>query len=163
MVLGLAEKGGFTPLWSDFILDEWAHVTRKLGPTGEAQTRAEIALLKARFPKNAVVWPPSLNTQLWLPDPGDIHVLAAAIAGSADLILTLNAADFPRKVLAEEDLTRSDPDSFLCGFAQHQPELLRRIADQLLTKAQQNLGPHWTRRKLLKKAGLYRLAKMLET
>ena len=52
-------------------------------------------------------YPASLEERLWLPDPADTHVLAAAIAGSADVILTLNAKDFPRNILAEEG---SEPD-----------------------------------------------------
>ena len=34
-------------------------------------------------------------------------MLAAAVAGSADLILTLNVKDFPRNVLAEEGVARA--------------------------------------------------------
>ena len=49
MLLGAAEHGLFIPLWSDQILEEWARAARKLGPTGEAQARAEIALLKVRW------------------------------------------------------------------------------------------------------------------
>ena len=49
MLLGAAEHGLFTPLWSDQILEEWARAARKIGPTGEAQARSEIALLKVRW------------------------------------------------------------------------------------------------------------------
>ncbi|HBR61846.1 MAG: PIN domain-containing protein [Rhodobacteraceae bacterium] len=161
MLLGAAGHGLFTPLWSDRILEEWARAARKIGPTGEAQARSEIALLKIRWAANSVIWPPSLATRLWLPDPNDIHVLAAAIAGSADVIVTLNAADFPRNTLAEEGLSRSDPDSFLCGYFRNHPTLITALSDQVLTEAQQLSGKEWTRQKLLKKAGLSRLAKAI--
>ena len=49
MLIGVAGKGAFTPLWSPRILEEWARAARKIGPTGEAQARSEIALLKIRW------------------------------------------------------------------------------------------------------------------
>ena len=162
LLLGAAGRGLFTPLWSDRILEEWARAARKIGPTGEVQARSEIAVLKAHWPKNSVTWPPSLATRLWLPDPNDIHVLAAAVASSADLIVTLNAADFPRATLAEEGLSRLDPDSFLCGYVQHHPKTIAALCDQVLTEVRELSGKDWTRRKLLKKAGLSRLAKALD-
>ncbi len=42
-----------------------------------------------------------------------VHVLAIAIAGHADCIVTFNAKDFPRHLLAEEGLERRDPDGLL--------------------------------------------------
>ena len=97
MLLGVAKTGAFTPLWSARILEEWARAARKIGPNGEAQARAEIALAKAAWPRAEVTWRPSLEARLYLPDAADIHVLAAAIDGSADAIITLNAKDFPRR------------------------------------------------------------------
>ena len=82
MILGVAEQGVFTPLWSERIIGEWLRAAEKLGPEGVAQARAEAALLAARWPEAEVSYPPSLEARLWLPDAGDVHVLAAAIAGS---------------------------------------------------------------------------------
>ena len=45
VLLCVARAGAFTPLWSARILEEWARAARKLGPEGEAQARAEIALV----------------------------------------------------------------------------------------------------------------------
>ena len=54
IVVGAARAGAFTPLWSARILEEWARAAIKIGPTGEAQARAEIALLRAAWPKAEV-------------------------------------------------------------------------------------------------------------
>lgn len=162
MLLGVAAQGVFTPLWSERILDEWQRAALKLGPDGAAQAEAERAGLSARWPDAIIDWPPSLEDRLWLPDPADIHVLAAAISGSADVILTLNAKDFPRHILSEEGLSRADPDAFLHGIHDAQPDLVHQVAGHVLSEAQRLSGPDWTLRSLMKKARMPRLGKALE-
>lgn len=54
-----------------------------------------------------------LVDKLALPDPDDRHVLAAAIAGHADCIVTANLQDFPAAVLLEFGLEAIDPDTFI--------------------------------------------------
>ncbi len=161
MLLGAARAGAFTPLWSARIIAEWQHAAIKLGPGATAQAGGEAALMAAEWPGAEVTWPPSLEARLWLPDPADTHVLAAAIAGSADMIVTLNAKDFPRRILAEEGLSRSDPDALLHGIWQAQPQLMTQVAEGVLDDARRLSAGDWTMRALLKKARLPRLAKAL--
>lgn len=161
MLLGAAQSGAFVPLWSARIISEWQHAALKLGPDGVAQAGAEAALLAAAWPNAEVVWPPSLEARLWLPDPTDTHVLAAAIAGSVDVIVTLNSKDFPRQILAEEGLSRSDPDAFLHGIWQAKPEVMQTVGAAVLKEARRLSGEDWQMRALLKKARLPRLAKAL--
>ncbi|KMK66923.1 RSP_2648 family PIN domain-containing protein [Puniceibacterium sp. IMCC21224] len=163
IVLGVAATGAFTPLWSARILEEWARAARKLGPGGEDQARAEIAILRRDWPMAEVIWPPSLEKRLWLPDPDDVHVLAAAVAGSADVIVTLNASDFPRNVLGDEGLSRADPDAFVLGHWRGAPDLVASVCNSVLAEAQRLSGRDWEMRALLKKARLPRLAKALTT
>jgi hypothetical protein len=47
-----------------------------------------------------------------LPDPGDRHVLAAAIRGRADVIVTRNLRDFPPDRLAPYGIEAQHPDTF---------------------------------------------------
>ncbi|CAG0910655.1 unnamed protein product, partial [Cyprideis torosa] len=108
-----------------------------------------------------VTWPTSLERRLYLPDPNDIHVLAAAISGSADIIVTLNVSDFPRNILAEEGLSRADPDAFLLGYWQAQPDLVAQVGADVLSEAQRLSGRNIGMRELLKKARLPRLAKAM--
>jgi hypothetical protein len=59
----------------------------------------------------------AIAQSLVLPDPNDQHVLAAAIGGDADAIVTFNLADFPDAVLRGHDLEAIHPDDFLiCHF-----------------------------------------------
>ncbi|NKW78633.1 PIN domain-containing protein [Rhodobacteraceae bacterium R_SAG7] len=161
MLLGAACAGHFVPLWSARILGEWERAAVKLGPAGAAQATAEIALLKAAWPKAEVAPAPGLEARLWLPDQHDIHVLAAAIAGHADGIVTVNAKDFPRQTLAEEGLTRSAPDELLYDFWLKDPEGIEAVGQAVLSEAIRLSGEDWQMRALLKKARLPRLAKAL--
>lgn len=162
VLLGAARQGAFTPLWSARILEEWARAARKIGPEGEGIARGEIALLRAAWPGAEVTWKPSLEDRLWLPDAADTHVLAAGIAGYADTIVTLNAKDFPRGILAEEGLSRADPDAILMGIHAAHPEMVHTVCAGVLDTARRLSGDDWTMRALLKKARLPRLAKALE-
>lgn len=161
IVLGVADQGLFKARWSERILEEWARATPKLGLGAEEIARGEIALLRVRFPDAIVPANPGLESRLWLPDPADIHVLAAAVAGHCDMILTLNAADFPKNLLAEEGLTRHDPDGFLCDLYRRDPAAVGRACDAVLAKARRLSAEPWEMRALLKKARLPRLAKAL--
>ncbi|QUJ77515.1 PIN domain-containing protein [Sulfitobacter albidus] len=163
MLLGAARAGLYTPVWSPRILEEWALAARKLGPGGEAQARGEIALVEAAFPKASVSVPEGLDARLWLPDAHDIHVLAAAVAGHADGIITMNAKDFPRGILAEEGLSRADPDAFLLRLWQAQPEVMAGVGADTLAEARRLSGDDWQMRALMKKARLPRLGKALST
>lgn len=161
IVVGVAETGAFQALWSSRILEEWARAAVKLGPEGEMQARAEIALLRTRFPQAEVKVYEARVSRLWLPDENDIHVLAAAVEGSADAIMTLNSKDFPRQVLAEEGLSRIDPDTYLHGLWRANPAPLEEVARQVLHQASALSGKTWDMRALLKKARLPSLAKAL--
>ncbi|NVO55553.1 PIN domain-containing protein [Rhodobacteraceae bacterium B1Z28] len=161
MLLGAAKLGHFVPFWSDRILEEWARAARKLGPVGEAQARAEVALAQAQWPDAARPVAPGLEQRLWLPDSADIHVLATAIAASADVIVTVNAKDFPRNILAEEGVERRDPDGLLHSFWLADPDGLGDVANRVLTEANRLSGDQWTLRGLMKKARLPRLGKAL--
>jgi len=161
VLMGAASAGFFKPFWSERILEEWARAARKIGPTGEMQARAEIALLRANWPDASVQLQEGTLARLWLPDPNDIHVLAAAITCSADVILTLNAKDFPRHTLSEEGLKRTDPDALMYQFYLEAPERIAGVAQSVQQEAERLAGAPQDIRKLLKKARLPRLAKAL--
>ena len=161
MLLGAARAGCFEPIWSARILEEWARAAARLDPAQEVQARGEIALTRAAFPDAERAPAPGVEARLWLPDAADIHVLATAVASSADGIVTLNAKDFPRGLLAEEGLLRQDPDALMMGFWDERPEDIERVAQTVLDEARRLSGQDWDMRGLLKKARLPRLGKTL--
>lgn len=161
VVLGAAAAGLFTPCWSPRILEEWARAARKIGPEGEVLARGEIARIEARFPDATIRVRDGIAQRLWLPDPNDVHVLAAAVSCSADAIMTVNAKDFPRNILAEEGLLRVDPDGFLMSLHDHAPQAIAQVGQDVLAEARRLSGEDWDIRRLLRKARLPRLGKRL--
>ncbi|PKP83829.1 MAG: PIN domain-containing protein [Alphaproteobacteria bacterium HGW-Alphaproteobacteria-2] len=159
VVMGVAEAGLFTPLWSARILEEWAHAAARLGQGAVAL--AEIAALADAWPGALVTLPEGAEAGLSLPDPGDVHVLAAAIAGRADVLLTLNARDFPSRVLARHDILRREPDGLLREMWGAHPEAVAGVARAVQARAEALSGTGWPMRRLMKKAGLPRLGKAL--
>jgi hypothetical protein len=69
-----------------------------------------------------------------IPDPKDRHVVAAAIQGKADLIVTINLKDFPAEVLAPYNLEAQHPDDFIMTLAESDPVgVLETIAEMQLS------------------------------
>jgi predicted nucleic acid-binding protein len=159
MLVGAAGRGAFVPLWSARILEEWARAARRLPEGGEAVARAEVAALRDAWPDAEVHPPPDLEGTLSLPDPDDRHVLAAAIAGCADVILTLNRADFPGRTLARHGLHTREPDGFLLELNGERD--LAPVAAAVRARAEAVSGRQQPLRALLKRAGLPRLGKAL--
>lgn len=161
VLTGAAAAGFFRPLWSARILEEWARATRRLGPVAETIARGEIAALRAAFPDAEVPPAPHLVARLHLPDDNDLHVLAAAIAGNADGIVTLNRADFPRATLHAEGLTRRDPDGLLWEFASQDRDRMAAVLAGVQARATAASGRPQDLRALLRRARLYRLARLM--
>lgn len=159
ILMGCAAAGLFTPLFSDRILREWTRATAKLGAAQQAGAEGEAALLRATFPQALVREQPGIEARLLLPDPNDVHVLAVAIAAHADCIVTFNAADFPRHVLAEEGLDRRDPDGFLWELWSHHPDAVGGVVAQVHATACRLAEEDFSVKSLLKRAKLNRLAK----
>ncbi|OWY10142.1 PIN domain-containing protein [Thioclava sp. F42-5] len=161
ILIGAAKAGLYRPLWSARILEEWARAAARRAPADEAVARGEIALLRATFPKAEVAAQPGIEDRLVLPDENDLHVLAVAIAGSADAILTFNAQDFPRGTLAGEGLERRDPDGFLWQLLSEHPEQMRAITESVRAEAERLSGEPQPIRALMKRARLPRFGKAL--
>ena len=162
VLIGCAAEGLFQPRWSPRILEEWARATRKLGPEAEVFARGEIAILSAQFPQSSVAVVHGSETQFWLPDPDDIHVLASAVAGGCDFILTSNDKDFPRDILAEHEVFRANPDTFALRLHDEAPDVVQSVAARVLKQANAISDRPWTIRALMKKARMPRFGKRLE-
>lgn len=130
-LLRLAERGFYRPLWSQRILDEVKQAILAVHPEiEEARVEGRIAALKGAFDDAMVVGWEQTCAGLDLPDPDDRHVLAAAIKGGAQSLLTFNLKDFPGPYLATTDIEVVHPDEFLLD----QLDLYPGLALQVLTE-----------------------------
>src|SRR6476659_1988364 len=114
-LMSVATTGLYAAKWTTRIEDEWMRsLEEKTGrPVGSFSRRRDFmreAIPDWEVPAEA--WE-KLISGLTLPDRGDVHVLAAAIAGHADCIVTANLKDFPEALLAPFAIEAIHPDEFL--------------------------------------------------
>lgn len=161
ILMAVAQAGGFTPLWSARILGEWQRAADRLGTTGAAVAAAEIAVLRGQWPDAEVVYPADFIETLSLPDDNDRHVLAAAIVGEAEAILTKNLQDFPTRTLARYNILRREPDEFLLELERTGACDVAAVCVAIQQRTEAISGREQPLRPLLKRAGLPRLGKYL--
>jgi hypothetical protein len=114
LLLGLADRDLFDPVWSAGVAAEWAHLAARRDPDAAADLPALLARMAARWPRGPA--PRGTPDLLDLPDANDAHVLAAAVAGGAGVIVTLNLRDFPPRALAPHGLRAEHPDAFVLAL-----------------------------------------------
>ena len=115
LLLSLARDGLYHARWSDCIQDEWVRNLQQRRPDlEEAALRRTCALMDQAVPDSVVQgWQRIEPGLTGLPDADDRHVLAAAICGHADAIVTFNLGDFPAEALAPFGVEALHPDDFL--------------------------------------------------
>ena len=110
----------FRPRWTDEIHEEWIRSLLARAPTlDRARLERTRELMRAVLPKADVTGHQALIPSLDLPDAGDRHVLAAALAGGAETIVTWNLRDFPASALEPHGVQAVSPDDFLLSLAGH--------------------------------------------
>lgn len=110
-ILTLADYGLFRPLWSADILRE---LRRNLSAAVEDEQLIDkrIATMEQYFPDAMVAGYEPLIDRM-TNDPKDRHVLAAAVRGGAEVLVTFNGADFPAASTTDFDVEVVHPDAFL--------------------------------------------------
>lgn len=113
-LLRIAAEDLYRPIWSEQILTEVATALRRVHPEVDGIER-RVNVMREFFPDALTAgWQPLVNA-LDLPDPDDRHVLAAAVVGRADVIVTNNVKDFPPASVEPFDIEVQRPDEFLCN------------------------------------------------
>jgi hypothetical protein len=110
----LALSDLFQARWTDQIHDEWTRnvlVNRPdISPASLARCRK---LMDEHVSDCLITGYEARISGLTLPNADDRHVLAAAIHGGADLIITFNLSDFPASILGQFHIEAIHPDEFI--------------------------------------------------
>lgn len=116
LLIRLARAGAVRARWTEEILSEVRrnlHENRGIDPK---KLQRLTDLMTAAVPDCIVTEYDELEPSVELPDPDDLHVLAAALRAGAQQIVTANLKDFPETVLAPLDVEAVSPDQFVLNL-----------------------------------------------
>jgi predicted nucleic acid-binding protein len=116
-LLHLASLNLYKPKWSSAIQEEWIRnlLINRPDLTKEALEKTK-AVMDSAFPDANVEKYEDLISAIALPDEDDRHVLAAAIRGKTDVIVTSNLKDFPAATISTYDIEVQNPDEFISNL-----------------------------------------------
>ena len=129
LLLEVAVSDLYRAKWSNAVHEEWMTALLRTRPD---LTRGRLErtrdMMNAHVRDALVTDFEDLVGLITLPDANDRHVVAAAIKGHADLIVTANLKDFPDTALGRWGLEAQHPDDFLTNqFHLSQPVFLKAV------------------------------------
>lgn len=114
LLIRIGRAGLVHARWTEQILDEMSEALRRNRPDiDESKIKLLRELMNAAIRDCLVATDNDLIESVVLPDKDDRHVLAAAIAASADAIITWNTRDFPQEALAPYGVRAQTPDDLV--------------------------------------------------
>lgn len=132
LLMRLALTDVFRARWTNQIHDEWIEsVLRDRPDISRAALEKTRTLMNSNVRDCLVTGHEYLIAAIDLPDPGDRHVVAAAIHCGADMIITANTKDFPNEKLTPYNLEAQHPDDFIYSqFDLWPASVVQAAADQ---------------------------------
>lgn len=122
LLLRLAEHELYDPVWSARILDEMARNLVADGLMSMDKAGYFVALLREAFEDAEVAESAVAQLEPVMTNQSkDRHVLAAAVAGHAEAVITTNIKDFGQEACAPLGVEASHPDDFLLVLLAKQP------------------------------------------
>lgn len=127
-LLRIAERELYRPLWSDRILAEATDAVIEIYPNIAPELiRKRFVAMDEAFEDAGIEGWEALEATVTLPDVDDRHVVAAAIRGRADAIVTANIRDYPADTLEPLGLEVVHPDDFLLDQLHLSPRIVLRV------------------------------------
>ena len=129
-LMHLALTGIFRAKWSNAVHEEWISNVLKNRPDLTRQKLERTRHLMDKAALDALVEGyEDLIPGLSLPDENDRHVLAAAIRGGAQVLVTMNLKDFPAEVLQKYEMEARHPDEFILHLIDLAPYVVKDAAE----------------------------------
>ena len=115
LLLRLAEKELYQPIWSNSICEE---VHRNLkNRIGDEKSSKIIKIINEAFPEALIDnYCKAINILDDRINEKDRHVFATAICANAQVIVNTNLKDFPNSILKEYTIEAQSPDTFLTNL-----------------------------------------------
>jgi predicted nucleic acid-binding protein len=113
LLASLAVAGLYHARWTREIHEEWIRGVLRTKPNLSEKLQRRADQMNRAVPDSLVENYQHLIPSLALPDEADRHVLAAAIVGHADAIVTFNLKDFPAAALRPYNIEAIHPDDFV--------------------------------------------------
>jgi hypothetical protein len=114
LLMRLTLNGLFQARWSAPVHEEWIRSVLRDRPDLPRERLLQVRDAMDEHAESCLVTGfESLIGGLDLPDPNDRHVLAAAIVGQADVIVTHNLRHFPPACLGRFGIEAQHPDKFV--------------------------------------------------
>lgn len=114
LLIELAGIGLFRAKWSEMINEEWvSNLCSKYRDLKPERLQKTVRLMNQAVQDANISGFEALIPELSLPDPNDNHVLAAAIRGKVNIIVTFNLKDFPQEYLGNFEIEAQHPDEFI--------------------------------------------------
>ncbi len=137
ILLQLAADDVYRAKWTGDIHREWIDALIRNEPHRDRATLEHTRDLMDQATRDCLITGyETLIPALDLPDPDDRHVLAAAITGRCDVIVTCNLRDFPETAVAPHGIEVLHPDDFLSNHLDLMPgpfcEAVRKIRARLV-------------------------------
>ena len=131
LLVRLGQSGLFQAKWTEAILKETFAAIIDDQPELEHRLQRTRQLLADAIPDATVRGYERLIPSLDLPSTSGRHVLAAAIACNAQVIVTTNPRNFPEKEIALYNIEAQTPDEFVINVLELAPaRVLRIVQDQ---------------------------------
>lgn len=124
ILMELAVGDLYKARWTDDIHREWINSLLRNEPERSRERLERTRDLMNEHTRDCLIYGyECIIPSLELPDPNDRHVLAAAIVGRCDVIVTQNIKDFPAEVLSIFNIETQHPDEFLLNHLDLAPGL----------------------------------------